>query len=97
MGNKLKQEAQTLVSWHVKAQGVKKAPKPCDISITWYEPNKRRDKDNIVSGKKYILDSLVDCGVMENDGWANINEFRDKIFLDKDNPRIEIEIYDVEG
>ena len=32
---------------------------PVDIEYTWYEPDRRRDKDNIAFAKKFINDALV--------------------------------------
>jgi len=91
-GATLKKENQEIVAWYVKAQGVEKAPKPCDIHIRWYEPNRRRDKDNITTGKKFILDALVEVGVLQNDGWNDIGKLSDEVFLDRETPRIEIYI-----
>ena len=34
----------------------------------WFEPHRRRDPDNIQIGAKFILDTLVRMGVLENDG-----------------------------
>ena len=66
------------------------------MKYTWYEPNRRRDKDNISSfGRKVIQDALVKVGVLENDGWAHVDGFSDRFKVDKKNPRIEIEILEV--
>ena len=63
----------------------------------WYEPNKRRDLDNISSfGRKVIQDALVNLGVLENDGWQNIRGFNDEFRVSKDEPRIEVHIFEVE-
>ena len=59
----------------------------------WVEKNRRRDKDNISSfGRKVIQDALVKMGVLRNDGWENIEGFSDNFAVDKGKPRIEIEI-----
>lgn len=66
---------------------------PVIMRYTWYEPNRKRDKDNISSfGRKCIQDALVKAGVLKNDGWNEIESFSDKFFVDKKNPRIEVEI-----
>ena len=60
---------------------------------TWYEPNQRRDMDNVSSyGRKVIQDALVEGGYLPNDGWKNISGFSDDFAVDKLNPRIEVEI-----
>lgn len=49
--------------------------------------------DNISSfGRKVIQDALVTMGVLQNDGWKEITGFQDEFFVDKHNPRIEVEI-----
>lgn len=41
---------------------------PVSITITWIEPDYRRDPDNIASGGfKIILDALVKKGILPND------------------------------
>ena len=69
---------------------------PVYIKYRWYEPNRRRDLDNISSfGRKVIQDALVKAKVLKNDGWKEITGFQDNFFVDKDNPRIEVEIQEV--
>ena len=70
---------------------------PVVIHYTWIEPNKRRDKDNIAFAKKFIQDSLVRMGVLENDGWKHIACFTDDFKIDAKNPRVEVVIEDYEG
>lgn len=66
------------------------------MKYTWYERNKKRDKDNISSfGRKVIQDGLVKAGVLENDGWKQIEGFSDRFRIDEEHPRVEIEIVEV--
>lgn len=65
---------------------------PVHIVYHWYEPNKRRDKDNIAFAKKFVQDALVKAGVLANDGWQEIVSFADRFGIDKDNPRVEVVI-----
>ncbi len=66
---------------------------PCRVIYRWYEPNKRRDLDNISSyGRKVIQDTLVECGILYDDGWKQVIGFKDEFYIDKDNPRIEVDI-----
>lgn len=70
--------------------------KPVEMYYTWYESNKRRDKDNVSSfGRKVIQDSLVQCGVLKDDGWKHVVGFSDRFEVDKKNPRIEVKIREV--
>lgn len=68
-----------------------------DFVITWYCKNKRIDPDNLAAGVKFLLDGLVDAGIMENDGWANVNSITHSFRIDKANPRIEVEIYETKA
>ena len=69
---------------------------PVKITYTWYEENRKRDKDNIAFGKKFVQDALVKSGVLANDGWQEIVSFADRFGIDKDNPRVEVTIETVE-
>ena len=65
------------------------------LSFMWFESNKRRDPDNLIFGKKYILDGFVDAGLIPNDGWKNIEGFGGESWtVDKNNPRVEVSIWE---
>lgn len=91
-GNKLKKDAELDISIQLKSQ-LKKLhiEKPIIIHYCYFEPNTKRDKDNI-SGffHKVFQDSLVSCGIIKDDGWKEIKGYRDDFEIDKSNPRIEI-------
>lgn len=42
------------------------------VHLTWYEPSKRRDPDNIASAIKFVLDAMQEVGILSNDGWEHI-------------------------
>ena len=53
----------------------------------------RRDKDNISSAKKYILDALVVSGVIGNDNWRWIaGNLPDTYKVNKQEPRVIVTI-----
>lgn len=66
------------------------------IQYTFFEPNTRRDKDNI-SGyfHKIFQDTLVECGCLEDDDWKHIHGMADYFEVDAKYPRIEIVIEEV--
>jgi len=64
------------------------------LVITWYEPNSRRDPDNIMAGQKFILDGLVAAKVIPNDNQKYIVSIIHRFRVDKQNPRVEVEIID---
>lgn len=91
---KMKREDMDTVLWACKAclRGWK-ARGPVRMHYRWYEPNQKRDMDNISSyGRKVIQDALVKGGYLENDGWKQIIGFDDEFYVDKKLPRIEVEI-----
>ena len=97
LGAKMKDENEKVVAYYI-AEQLKDITieKQVHISYSWYEPNQKRDLDNIAFAKKFIQDALVSTGVLKNDGWKNISGFEDKFFIDKDNPHITVEIEEME-
>jgi Holliday junction resolvase RusA-like endonuclease len=96
-GAKMKSKNEAIVNCAILQcmRGVR-IEKPVHMKYRWYEKNKRRDKDNISSyGRKVIQDSLVYSHVLKNDGWKEITGFSDEFFVDADNPRIEVLIREV--
>jgi Holliday junction resolvase RusA-like endonuclease len=55
------------------------------VRFEWHEKTQRRDADNIASAKKYILDALVKCGVLEDDSRKYVKGFYDTIIDDKED------------
>lgn len=96
---KMKAENEMLVTSAIRKclKGVH-ITKPVEMYYEWHETNARRDKDNISSfGRKVIQDALVKNGVLQNDGWKNISCFTDSFFIDQKNPRIMVLIREVDG
>lgn len=69
---------------------------PCVLIITWYVKNKRKDADNIAFAKKFILDGLVEAGVLPNDNRKYVQGFTDIVKEDKERQRIEITFVPIE-
>src|SRR5699024_3017311 len=83
-----------LAMWHIdKLEKIKGLN---DWTFVWYRKNRRNDPDNIQVGTKYIFDAFVKAGIIDNDGWKEINSITHKFRVDKDNPRVEIFIGEVE-
>ena len=93
---KMKKQAEELISWSLKTVKKVKFKNPVFIHYLWIEKDKRKDKDNIAFAKKFIQDALVKAKILENDGWKQIADFKDDFDVDKDNPRIEVTITEVE-
>ena len=99
VGARLKKDTETIIICAIKAWKIKPVKKVKSINFYWYEPNKRRDPDNIFSAKKFILDALQTAGIIPTDGWRLFPEqlimqpYSDLLKVDKDNPHIRVEIY----
>lgn len=96
---RMKEDAQALVMWHIKSQlrGVK-IEHPVHLSFTWFERDRRRDRDNISSfGRKVIQDALVASGVLYDDGWDYVASHADDYAVDAQKPRIEVVIVEKPG
>lgn len=90
---RLKGQTQHVVELAVKRRLRGPLREPVWMNYRWYEKDRRRDKDNICGyGRKVIQDGLVRAGALKNDGWASIEGFSDRFFVDKKAPRVEIEI-----
>ena len=98
-GNKMKQDSETIIIWAIRHQLKSlKIEKPVHIHYRFIGKNRMRDKDNIASfAMKVIQDSLVKAGTLKNDGWREIESFSCTYGIDKNNPRIEVEVMEVGG
>lgn len=92
---KVKCETEELIRWAARQclKGVQFS-RPVRMMYRWYEPNRRRDKDNIAFARKFIQDALVREGVLRNDGWDDIDGFTDRFLVDANSPRVEVFITD---
>ena len=96
-GGKMKKDNEEVVIWTIRQQlrGLH-IDVPVILKYEFYEPNRRRDLDNISSfAHKVIQDALVKTNVLKNDGWNEIVSCIDQFYLDKKNPRIEVAIIEV--
>ena len=95
MGAKLKKQCEAVVLHAARSLGKWRADGPVRMVYRWYEPNRRRDKDNVCAfGRKVIQDALVRGKYLRNDGWKEIAGFEDVFEVDAKCPRIEVEIYE---
>lgn len=97
-GNRMKKEAESIVMAYArKCMRNVQVKEPVALHYKYYEINEKRDLDNI-SGffHKIFQDAIVRCGILKNDGWKNIRGFTDEFYVDKNKPRIEIIIEEIE-
>ena len=74
--NKLKRNVEELLMWQMGR--LRKIETPCFISFEWHEKNRRRDKDNVAFGKKFILDAMQKAEKLVNDDNHYIQGFSDR-------------------
>ena len=94
----MKKKATSLCATYVKKamnEGFELEKQPADFEFTWYLKNKRKDKDNVAFAKKYIFDGMVDAGLIENDGWKQIGNWKEKFDVDKEFERVEIKVNEI--
>lgn len=90
VGNRFKQETEDQIIWILK--GLKyRIQRPVNIKITWYEQTKRRDKDNVMSAKKFIFDAMQKAGTLPNDNNEYILHIQENIIYGQGD-KVEVEI-----
>lgn len=94
-GAKMKKDNEAIIKSYIFLQGIKPLKGRVKLAFRWYEPNRKRDFDNICFAKKFILDALVASGIIEADSWRCVTGFTDEFFVDKENPRIEVSIHEI--
>lgn len=89
----LKKRTQEYIRWQIRQQ----IPhihfrEAVHITYFWFERSRKRDKDNVAFGKKFIQDALVEAGVLDGDGWEHIVGFDDHFAVDREHPHIAVTI-----
>lgn len=93
----MKKQVQRTIALVCRAQHPKAHfTKPVRIHYTWYEKDLRRDCDNIAFAKKFIQDAFVRAGILIDDSRRYITGFTDNFAVDRKNPRVEIEMEELE-
>lgn len=95
-GNSFKKEYQRYIESCILVYQIKPMDK-ANIVYKFYEKNKKRDKDNVSSfARKIINDALQNTDIIQNDNWQCIGSLTDEFYIDKENFRIEVELYECE-
>jgi len=90
---RMKRETQDFVGWCIKAARLKPVTSPTCIAIHFFEPNRRRDLDNIAGfASKVILDALVQQRVLADDSPRYVKGISYVWSVDKGNPRVVVMI-----
>lgn len=98
-GARMKRRVEEDIAWHIlAARGAHKLRPvhgPVSLEIEWHEKDRRRDFDNIVSAKKFILDAMQKMGIIPNDDREHVPVISDKVINDK-RDFVVVRLYEVE-
>ena len=93
MMNALKQKWKDFIVWFINDLGyanmnIERCSMKC---TTFYKNNRRHDCDNSV--EKFIFDGLSEAKFIVDDDSKHLTSITLECYVDKDNPRTEIEVY----
>lgn len=89
---KLKKSTQAIVWFYARKAKMQPCVGPVHVHLVWHEPDKRRDKDNVISGCKEILDSLRVMGVLKNDSWRWVTDITASVEHSPDRPGVLVQL-----
>lgn len=94
---RVKAEGKALVAVYARQAKIKPVESRVTVRIVCYEPNARRDQDNVQSGAaKCILDALQDMGIIKGDGQKYVTYIPTTPTVDRKNPRVEVSMTEEE-
>lgn len=76
---------------------VEKIKAPVTISFEWHEKNSRRDPDNVIFAKKFILDGMVQAGVIVNDTQRYILGIEETWLVDPANVGVSVNVQEYDN
>lgn len=86
-GARMKRRIEETIVWYIKAARAQGMLRPTSarlaLHIEWHESDMRRDVDNIVFAKKFILDALQIAGIIPNDDRKHVAGVFDEIIDDE--------------
>ena len=65
---------------------------PVGIHCLWREPSARRDPDNVHAGVKYVLDGLVQAGILAGDGRKHVANVLHDVVTVESEPGVAVTI-----
>lgn len=93
--NDKKKAIEEVIGYALLQYRVPEIKRQVNVKINWVEKNRQRDKDNIIAGTKFLLDALVTCHKLKNDGWKEIGSITHTFEIDKQDPRVEVALEEV--
>jgi len=97
IGYRSKRSIEQIIGWAILQARIKPVVSyPVIINITYYEPNKRRDIDNIESSQKFILDALQKYNILKNDNPKYVAQINKRVEYGVKQHKVIVEIVEVE-
>lgn len=97
-GARFKKEVEEVIGWSIRnaltSKNLQRVTTPVIIKMHWHEKTKRRDVDNIQSAQKFILDALVNHGILLDDSRKYVKQIYHEIIDDKTD-YVEVELIEV--
>ena len=92
MMNAIKQKWKSFICWLIESQGYNNLRiNKCEMKFTtYYKTNRRHDVD--ATCPKFILDGFAESGFIIDDDSKHVTSLVLQCFIDKENPRTEIEV-----
>jgi len=97
-GARMKRRIEESIVWYIKAARARGMLRPTTarvvLHIEWHESDMRRDVDNIVFAKKFILDALQLAGIIPNDNRKHVAGVYDEI-VDDDCDYVRVRLNEI--
>ena len=94
-GARLKKEYEDLIKWQItRVSPVADDDYPVVVAVRWFDPNNKRDADNVIAGNKMLLDAMVAMEILRDDSRKYVeNVVSLGVETDAKNPRIEVFLF----
>lgn len=90
---KIKDKLTNEVAWQCKSKRCHRPIGKVDMIFKWHVKG-RHDSDNIAFAKKFVLDGMVQAGLLENDNPKCVRHLADYIYRDLKKPQVDyVEVY----
>lgn len=90
MGASIKRDETERVAMECRVCKLEACLEPVVLHFTWYMKNDKKDLDNVAFAKKFVLDGMVQAGILYDDSHKWVRGFTDSFEIDKTSPRVEV-------
>ena len=90
-----KVKMENIIGWRIRKARLNPVSSPQWVIFEWHEKTKRRDKDNVASAKKFVLDALQKTNILPKDSNRYIAGFTDRFIYDRTD-KVTVTLVDYE-